>query len=72
MQRKGVRFEGDEEDNEDYEFDSNLSNDEYNSTMPDKSDPHFDERFEKTLEEYGSDDLGDLEDEVIIESNKNI
>ena len=75
MRRGGARFagddieEGDDEDDESGEFDSNISD----SCDGEGRDPRRgervrgevdDEMFDRVMEEYGSDDLGDLEEEV--------
>lgn len=80
LKRKGVRFEGDEEedDGEDEDDDSgefesyhgdeeDLDEEKGNGPRGErrlKDDSYLDDMFEKTLEEYGSDDMGDLEDDV--------
>lgn len=63
----GLKFANEvlEEDNEDDdsgEFDSNIG-DEINENGG-RGETILDEQFEKMLEEYGSDDMGDLEEEV--------
>lgn len=63
LQKQGVRFAGDdEEDDESGEFESYCS-DEEREGAPARGEG-LDDLFDKTLEEYGSDDMGDLEDEV--------
>jgi hypothetical protein len=75
MRRGGARFAGDEleeedDDDESGEFDSNISDscdgeDEGGRVRGGKGRRDIDdEMFDKVMEEYGSDDLGDLEDEV--------
>ena len=64
LQKRGVRFAGDEEDEDDDsgEFESYCSDDDREGG-PGRGEG-LDDMFDKTLEEYGSDDMGDLEDEV--------
>lgn len=73
LQKRGVRFEGDmdeeEDDDESGEFESYCSGDDgkprgSGARIRGEADELIDDLFERTLEEYGSDDMGDLADEV--------
>lgn len=62
--------EDEEDEDESGEFESYCSDDNIRATAGNRADngaggAHLDDLFDRTLEEYGSDDMGDLEDEVI-------
>ena len=63
LQKTGVRFAGDDDDDESGEFESYCSGDGIEHGKEGGGE-NIDAMFDRMLEEYGSDDMGDLADDV--------